>query len=413
VGLNCYEYDTVASDPSCPDTEVFPEGTKIANAYDFDGDDRADLLKFSKGSWDVDLSSEGTSDDGYGAWDISVSFTPLPGEVVWPYVADMNSDGRADFVAYDKMNGTFYVHLTDSALIRDEAWHGWDWIIDYSAEWHDEYTVDPDDADYSRPFIEQYNDDGFLDIGIACSDGVVRVDYGDGTATGLGAFEWSDQLLTPIMLSQAPGWAYLTVPADFQLNGTMYFSIKVPDTHPDEGRMYIIPHDGVNYHHENDWMEAIGAPYIFGGNDHVLMVADFEGSSYKNLSVKNGDWLMTDSLYYDSLFSLAPTDIYGGADCHPVTGKFDGDLWDDRVVMCPDEWRIAYSSDEFASLESTDGARHVPLGYEPSDYELPGRSYAGGISYSYARQLMEQYEAMHPGEPVPIMVDMVTVATGP
>ena len=409
VGLNCYDYDTVASDPSCPDSELFPEGTKISNAYDFDGDDRADLVKFSNGAWSIDLSGTGSTDDGYGAWDVSVSFTPLPGDVVWPYVADMNSDGRSDLVAYDKLNGTFYVHLTDSDLVRDSIWHGWDWIIDYSSEWHDEYTADPDDADYSRPFIARYNDDVYLDIGVACSDGFVRVDYGDGTETGFSSFEWSSQLLTDEMLAQAPGWAYLPSPNDFNSIGMQFFGVKVPDTSPDEGRMYIIPHDGVNFLPEWDWMES--SPHIFGGNDHIPISARFDGSP--TIGLKNGDWLILDDFTYDSLYSLSPTDIYGESDCHPVAGRFDSDGLDDRVVMCPDEWRIAYTTDDYDSILETDGARHIPLSYDKSEGELPGRSYAGGITYEYARQLMEQYAAMHPGDPVPILVDMVTVSTGP
>lgn len=411
VGIVCKEYDWQGSDPSCPDSEMFPEGTKISEGFDFDGDDRADLVKFRNGSWKIDLSSVGSADDGYGAWDVNISFTPLSGEVIWPYVADMNSDGRSDFVVYDKLAGTFYVALTDTALLKSDTWHGWDWTIDYSSEWHDEYTIDPDEADYSRPFIAQYNSDDFLDIGIACSDGDVRVDYGDGTQIGFGAFEWSDQLITDSMLAAAPGWAYLVEPGDFNSNGTQFFTIKVPDTHPDEGRMYLIPHDGVNFMHSYDWMEYWDAPYIFGGSDHVPTVGRFDGGP--TISLKNGDWLITDHVNFNSLYSLAPVDIYGDNDCHPVTGRFDGDLADDRVVMCPDEWRIAYTSDEYDSLVSSDGARHVPLTYEPSLRELPGRSYSGGISYQYARELMEQYAAMHPGDPVPILVDMVTIATSP
>jgi hypothetical protein len=408
VGIVCKEYDYAGSDPSCPEDEIFPEGTKISNDYDFDGDDRADLVKFSTNGWKVDLSSVGTGGDNYGAWDVNVSFTPLSGEAIWPYVADMNSDGRSDFVVYDKLAGTFYVALTDTDLLRDSAWHGWDWTIDYSSQWHDQYTPDPADADYSRPFIAQYNGDGYLDIGLVCSDGFVRVDYGNGAATGFGAFEWSSQLITDTMLSQKPGWAYLPTPGDFNGDGTQFFALKVPDTHPDEGRMYLIPHDGVNFRHDYDWMAA--APYVFGGNDHALNVGRYDGGM--TVGVKNGDWLIADDLTYDSLYTLSPTNIYGSNECHPVRGRFDSDTLDDRAVMCPDEWRIAYTSDEYDALVSSDGARHIPLTYEPNDFDLPGRSYVGGITYTYASQLMEQYQAMYPGDPVPIMIDMMTVSAG-
>jgi hypothetical protein len=401
-----------ANDPSCPESSLWPEGNYISKPYDFDGDGRSDLVKFRNGWWHVDLSSKGGDADGYGAWDIAVEFPPLPGSTVWPYVTDMNSDGRCDFVAYDKLNGTFYVALTDNDLIEHNTWHGWDWVIDYSAEWHDEYTVDPNNAKYSRPFIAEYNNDGYADIGIADSDGYVRVDYGNGTEAGFGQFDWSDQLITDAMLAQAPGWAYLPAPADFNHNGKQYFSLKVPDTLPDEGRMYIIPNDGVVFEHDKDWMEMLGVGHIFGGNDHVPFMAILDGGTYPNISIKNGDWLITDKIDYGDLYTLSPTDIYGGPDCHPVVGNFDGDDLEDRAVMCPNEWRIAYSSNDYSSLRSANGARYVPLSYDTAKFDLPGRTYSGGITYSYAQELMNEYKAQHPGQPVPIMVDMITMSSG-
>jgi hypothetical protein len=401
-----------ANDPSCPESSLWPEGNYISKPYDFDGDGRADLVKFRNGWWHVDLSSKGGDADGYGAWDIAVEFPPLPGSTVWPYVTDMNSDGRCDFVAYDKLNGTFYVALTDNDLIEHNTWHGWDWVIDYSAEWHDEYTVDPNNAKYSRPFIAEYNNDGFADIGIADSDGYVRVDYGNGAEAGFGQFDWSDQLITDAMLAQAPGWAYLTVAGDFENSGVQYFAVKVPDTLPDAGKMYIIPQDGVSFRHDWEWLEKMGVGPIFGGNDHVPLLAKFDDvGGALNIGLKNGDWLVTaDS--YDSLLSISPTDIYGGSECHPVTGRFDGDDLDDRAVMCPNEWRIAYSSNAYSSLRSANGARYISLEYDATKNDMPGRTYSGGITYSYAKDLMNEYKAQQLGQPVPIMVDMITMSSG-
>jgi hypothetical protein len=92
-------------------------------------------------------------------------------------------------------------------------------------------------------------------------------------------------------------------------------------------------------------------------------------------------------------------------------GNFDGDGYDDRAVMCPDEWRIAYSSNTFAAQMDGNGTRHIALGYEPSTFALPGRSYAGGISYAYARQLIDEFEKQNPGVPPPIQMDMITVVS--
>ncbi|MBN1283206.1 MAG: S8 family serine peptidase [Proteobacteria bacterium] len=415
VGIICRQFDPINSDPSCPDSEIFPEGTKIAKHYDFDGDGRADLVQFSNGNWKVDLSSTGPAADGFGAWDVDVSFPVIPGLCgAWPYVEDMNSDGRADFVAYDKCAGTFYVALTDTDLTRNNLWHGWDWVLDYSAQWHDEMALDPDDADYSRPVIGNYYKsgyakDGFNDIAIICSDGMVRIDYGDGTESSFAGFEKTAQLISNTQLSQAPGWAYLPFVGDFMENGTAVLGFKVPDSHADEGRMYLVPFDGNVFYPEYDAMD--GTPFIFGGNDVVPFGGKFLYGYSPMISVKrsNGEWPITNDNYWSNLALIAPANIYGNAFCHPVTTDFDGDGILDRAVMCPNEWRIAYSGTEFSSLMSSDSARHITLNSLP--HSLPGRSYAGGISYTYAQQLMNLYQAQHPGDPVPIMVDMVSVST--
>ena len=77
--------------------------------------------------------------------------------------------------------------------------------------------------------------------------------------------------------------------------------------------------------------------------------------------------------------------------------------------MCPDEWRIAYSGEEtFLPQRETDGSRRVTLGYDTSTFTLPGRPYAGGVSYAWVKQFIEDYQDLHPGTPPPIPVDMVT-----
>ncbi|MFA4875177.1 MAG: S8 family serine peptidase, partial [bacterium] len=342
VGIICKEFDPTHSDLSCPDTEVFPSGVKIAKTYDFDGDGRADLMKFENGKWYVDLSSKGTGGDNYGAWDLELTFPAINGRWVWPYVEDMNSDGRADFVAYDKEHGKFYVALTDTDIIRNGVWHGWDWQLDYSSEWQDDLKLNPDESNYSRPALGNYNGDQWADIGIYCSDGSVRVDYGAGTQASFSGFEWTPQLLTSEMLAAAPGWAYLTVPEDFNQIGRIFFAVKVPDTLPDEGRMYIIPQDNVNFLIDEEWMAK--APHIFGGNEVIPGSGVFPPMYFPVISIKEptGRWRVSGDVEYGTLTELPPSDVYGDTECHPVTGDFDGDGITDRTVMCPGEWRIAY-----------------------------------------------------------------------
>ncbi len=421
VGIICGIKDTQnhiivgANDPSCSDQELWPEGNYIAKTYDFDGDGRADLVKFENGTWSVDLSSKGSGGDNYGAWDLLLNFTPINGKWVWPYVEDMNSDGRADFVAYDKEHGTFNVALTDTELINKGVWHGWDWVLDYSSQWHDDLKMNPDESNYSRVAIGDYDGNGFNDIGIMCSDGDVRVDYSDGTESTLGHYEWIAQLIPDELLAQAPGWAYVITTADYNKAGSLQISFKVPDGLPDEGRMYMIPNDGTKFYPSMDW--TANAPHVFGGNDVIPLAGTFVGGSpMLGLKDESGTWRINTVGSYSIFEAPPPATVYGGADCHPVVGDFDGDdnyLIDDRAVMCPDEWRIAYSSDKFASQEDAQGVRHILLTYDKNKYSLPGRTYSGGISYALTKQLIQKHQQMYPSTPPPILVDMVTETSIP
>src|SRR3989338_1606609 len=154
-----HELTTV--DPICPEQELWPSGVKIAKSLDFDGDGRADLVNWTNGSWKIDLSSVGNGGDNFGAYDLILTHPKIPGTWVWQYVSDMNSDGRTDLVVYDKEHGTWYVTFTDYDLLSNGQWPGWDWVIDYSAEWTDDLRMDPWQSHYSRPVPGDYNGDGW------------------------------------------------------------------------------------------------------------------------------------------------------------------------------------------------------------------------------------------------------------
>jgi hypothetical protein len=438
VGLICIDGDPIASDDICPEEIIFPRWSKQAKPLDFDGDGRADLVQWTNGQWKLDLSMQvagrlapGSGLDNFGSWDVILDHPPIDSRWVVPAVWDINLDGREDFVVYDKEHGRWYIAFTDSALTNGGVWPGWDLVLDYSSDWVDTRTLDPfgtnpaiPDSQYSRPAIGDYNADGIPDIAIACSDGYWRIDYGAEGGGGYNGFEDNLQYLLPEHLEAAPGWAYLIAPANFDDEYTK-ITFKVPDGLPDEGRMYMLhpatmnlPSDDPYYRY--DWMEE--TPYVFGGNDKILIEGNYLYVNKYSIThglkdTSRGNWVVSNmEAWCDfcspfELLEIEPDAIYGGSECHPIAADFDGDGKADRAVMCPDEWRIAYSgANTFFDQRAPDGARYVDLGYDLSQFSLPGRSYAGGRSYAYVHQLIEFFMEMNPGVPPPIPVDMMTIS---
>jgi hypothetical protein len=421
VGLICRPYDSVTSDVSCPDEELYPVGEGAAASLDFDADGRADLVQWTNGMWKIDLSGRGAGGDNFGNWDIVINHPPIDARWVWPYVEDMNSDGRSDFVVYDKENGRWYIKYTDSTLLRtrgvyDGPWQ-WDLIVDHSDSWHDELDMDPSQSRYSRPAVADANDDGWLDISIACSDGIWRIDLG-GPDGPDGIFDLEFEYLTREQLAAAPGWAYTT--AVFGIhpikNKLMYAYVKTPDGLPEEGRLQmwywrssngrLVPAEyRIPYNFDN----------LYGGNDKILTPGKFWGnsSSWGGPAIKGSDgkwFISTSTVNYDSIMQAGPGAIYGGPDCHPIVADFDGDDFSDYAVMCPNEWRIVYSDEaSFADLKNDDGVRIIPLRYDTSTLSLPGRSYSGGVSYRYVQKLIDAYTILQPDNPPPIPVDIVSI----
>lgn len=415
VGIVCKEHDLDRSDPVCPDSQVFPVGERFAKDLDFDGDGRADLVQWTNGTWKIDLSNTGSGGDNFGAWDIEITHPALDGRWVVPYVIDMNKDGRSDFVVYDREHGTWYVALTDFELIKNARWHGWDWTLDYSTVWTDLATFDPFGEDpaipnsrISRAVPGDYNSDGWTDIAIACSDGYWRIDYGIAADLGRpdGTFDRSVKVIPDDELAAAPGWAYqmFTGRMRGEEDSLSYFGYKAPDGTTYAGKMAILtPTRLTNL--------LSSSSRIFGGNDSISVAGEFfndGGASVPGIKNSSGLWKVTS--YYTSynFYTLPLENVYGSIECHPVVANFDGDEFADRAVMCPEGWRIVYSSsDRFALDRDGDGVRRVPLTYNETEFTLPGRSYAGGSSYADVRASIEMKLVLDPTTPPDIPIDMM------
>ncbi len=419
LGIVCKNSDPENSDPICPDDAMWMPGTTIAKALDFDGDNRADLVSWVQGQWKIDLSSVGTEitgDDNFGDWDVIINYPEVEGRWVWPYVEDYNSDGREDLAVFDKENATWYISFTNNSMLSTGMWQGWDLVIDHSEYWVDTLEMDPLESQYSRPVPGDYDGDGLIDLALACSDGYWRIDYGQGPEAenyGYGNFEGKTnsrgyfepgevRYLTDAQLAAAPGWAYLPVPGMVNGGTGRWTNIifKVPQGVPDGGKIY-----------EYDQMVGIDGNYL----DYLppSLVGDADKITYRdsarNIGIREDeDWSIIEHSSGEVGEPL-PRDIWGGLNCRPVIADFDGNDIDDRAVMCPDEWRIAYQ-EEYAA-KSVDGARYIPLGYNTNKFTLPGRPYSGGISYEQVWDLIEYAQETNPDQPPPIPIDMATITT--
>jgi hypothetical protein len=419
LGIICKKFDPAASDSACPADEIYPDGNVAADTLDFDGDKRADLVQWTNGTWKLDLSGTGDGGDNYGKWDIELEYAPIDSRWATPYVEDMNSDGRADFVVYDKEHGKWYIRYTDASMLKALGLGGkpwkWDKVVDYSDEWVDDRKMDEGESNYSRPAVADANDDGWLDISIACSDGYWRIDFGGPGNSGLdGIFDMEVKYLSDEQLEEAPGWAYLTSVFDVipLQSKRMYMITKVPDGLADEGRVMIRKPPNFNTD-----MFGEDIPHAFGGNDKMLVPGRYglENSGYGVPSVKepSGTWLVPImDTEFNEFLEAKPGPVYGGVECHPIAADFDGDGLSDYTVMCPNEWKIMYSDpDVFIEYRDGEKLRHVPLGYDTSELSLPGRAYPGGLSYRYVKKLIAAFKILHPGDPPPIPVDAVTVSS--
>jgi len=111
------------------------------------------------------------------------------------------------------------------------------------------------------------------------------------------------------------------------------------------------------------------------------------------------------------LIAPLPENIWGDISCQPLNADFDGDGMDDRAVMCPDEWKISYSGEDYPQFKNNQPFyRSIDtITYDTGEFTLPGRSYSGGVSYETAQQILSWYQAHYPNDPPPIPVDMVSV----
>lgn len=408
IGVVCIYQNNALNDAICPLPDNFRPGTRIAKDFDFDGDGKADLVQWTNGRWKIDLSGRGAGQYNFGSWDLEIDYAPIEGGDVVPYVEDYNSDGREDFAVYARRAGKWYVAFTDTALVRDGLWHGWDMELDYSSGWRDELTLDPNVSRYSRPLPNDYNGDGWIDIAIACSDGKFRIDFGGRDASNFGHFDSTVDFLGTQELAAAPGWAYLPVSIKILNSAPAILGYKGPNGTSFEGKLKVRFYDD-----PTDVLAELNLPQMFGGNEKVFAPGFYQGrDEYISFGLKDsiGNWpislFVEQNTMYLPFINYDANFTYGDTLCYPISADFNGDNFDDRAVMCPDEWWLAITPAAGLSLPSTIAPVSVSLSYDVDEFALPGRPISGGLNYTYVRSLIDFAKALSPNTAPAIPVDM-------
>lgn len=81
-----------------------------------------------------------------------------------------------------------------------------------------------------------------------------------------------------------------------------------------------------------------------------------------------------------------PNEGYGDIICRPIVADFNGDLIDDRVVKCGNEWKIAITDHD----QNITDFRIVEM--DDSIISLPAYVYPGGIKYQDILSIYNHYK---------------------
>ena len=384
----------------------FPKSNVVAGIrYDMDKDGRAELITFEPGTtsgiWKVDLSGTGASDDGYGAWDMTIT---MPLEYsdgnYFPVVNDYDSDEDADLAVYDNKHGLWYIYYTGSETFELG--------LDVDANWSEilDYSADPNWHEFARALPGDFDGDNFLDLAIMRADGMFSIDHGgighlekQGNQIvyigPYGEFDRSIQVLSDDQLAAAPGWAYLPVVMEYAAyDGRITehdLVLKSVNNLDGVDKLSVLLGSDFSVYREREYAINLllgqdTAMVPFGGYEDIptaLWLYDYGLTK---------EWKVTDPSFHEIEYFPYPDNSEMSLDCYPVPGNYDGEGISDFALKCANSWQIAYYN---YSYDAWNGTSDINFREEDrfelldSPYSLPPNIYAGGLSYEYMRDMLE------------------------
>jgi hypothetical protein len=285
-------------------------------AYDFDGDNKADLATFrgSDGFWNA-LSSNGGSPRSIFWGNEALGDKMVPG--------DYDGDGKTDFAVYRSSTGEWYVSKNS----------GGDFVISWGNS-------------TDKPVPADYDGDGKTDIAVFRP--------GTGSEQGLWyVLKSSDNYNSASHIRRQWGLSTdIPVPGDFNKDGKADFAVVRSDD-PSAGQLtWYIGYNGLTTTAAAQW----------GLTTDKLVPGDYDGDRATDIAVwrpSDGNWYIVKS----SGGSIGPN--WGLAGDIPVPADFDGDGKTDQAVYRP-------SNNTWYVLGSTAGVSQQVFG---SNTEAPVQAF--------------------------------------
>jgi lysophospholipase L1-like esterase len=252
-------------------------------AYDFDGDNKADIAVFHRaaGDWYIENSSNNSLTLQNWGWSAVV---PVPG--------DYDGDNKVDIAVFHRSSGTWYILQSSNGQLRIENW-GWTEVVPVQAD---------------------YDGDNKTDLAV----------YRRKTGT------WSIlQSATGTLRTENWGWSESRpVPADYDGDNKADVAVY----HAAGGNWYILQSQSGTLRLASwGWSETVPVP------------CDYDGDNKADVAVYNpqaGDWYIL-----QSLTGSLRLENWGWSSARPVPADYDGDNKDDIAVYHPQagDWYILKS----------------------------------------------------------------------